>query len=292
MEIPRLADENTDHAPQGESFTYTTEELVTSSSASQDDIASSDPRPELEETEDDYLSKTSSVDSFHTIASEDEDIPAAPQEDHRSSVMLDTLLGRPKAHKREVSELTVTQMSHEQTADSSEEPPAHMDGLSTPPLAPASVSDASWGDVPTPLSNTVQDTLRHRLKTRRSPSPMPHQSTMISPTRQRQEHTLPSAILQKVASIAVVKPIDVVVFLVHIVSRIASGATINDLLSGDLFRRPEQQRRRTPNLPDHIDARRGDTDSEDDFGVPIRTKRSASEDVRTDDDADSLFDID
>ena len=86
---------------------------------------------------------------------------------------------------------------------------------------------------------------------------------------------------------ALVKPIEVVVLVIHILARIAGGATVNDLMSGDLFRRPENRRRgssfpdqRSParRAPGHGDDNDGEGDSEDDYGVPIRG-RARSEDL-------------
>jgi hypothetical protein len=82
--------------------------------------------------------------------------------------------------------------------------------------------------------------------------------------------------------------------LYHIVARIVGGATLKDLLNGDLFKKPEHEREHLRNrrLPNKID-RKGDDDlDEDDFGVPIRGRARSSEIVEDDDETDSLFDPD
>ncbi len=93
---------------------------------------------------------------------------------------------------------------------------------------------------------------------------------------------------------ALVKPIEVVVLLVHVLARIAGGATVNDLMSGELFKRPHQRRHST-SFPDQVSQPQHD-DDEDDFGVPLRGRTKSHEEiVKTDGrdaDADSIFDLD
>jgi len=96
--------------------------------------------------------------------------------------------------------------------------------------------------------------------------------------------------------VALVKPLEAVALLVHILARIAGGATVNDLLNGDLFRRPEQHRR-SSSFPDQVSSPRDDSDDEDDFGVPLRGRTRSGDGKPTsttarDDDGDSIFDLD
>jgi hypothetical protein len=90
------------------------------------------------------------------------------------------------------------------------------------------------------------------------------------------------------------KPIEVVVMLIHILARIAGGATVNDLINGDLFKRPGQERehQRNRSLPDQIDGKGDDDLDEDDFGVPIRGRSRSGEILKADDETDSLFELD
>jgi hypothetical protein len=90
------------------------------------------------------------------------------------------------------------------------------------------------------------------------------------------------------------KPIEVVVMLVHILVRIAGGATVNDLMNGNLFKKPGQERehQRNRSLPDHIDGKVDDDLDEDDFGVPLKGRSRSNEIGKADDDADSLWALD
>jgi hypothetical protein len=89
------------------------------------------------------------------------------------------------------------------------------------------------------------------------------------------------------------KPVEVVVMLIHILARIAAGATVNDLMNGDLFKKPGQERehQHSRSFPDQIDGKGDDLD-EDDFGVPLRGRNRSKEVVNADDDTDSLLELD
>ena len=61
--------------------------------------------------------------------------------------------------------------------------------------------------------------------------------------------------------------------MVHILARIAGGATMNDLMSGELFKKPPQERARAESmsLPDGIPSSNVRiSEDEDDYGIPIR----------------------
>ena len=81
--------------------------------------------------------------------------------------------------------------------------------------------------------------------------------------------------------------------LIHILARIAAGATVSDLLNGDLFKKPGQERehQHSRSFPDQIDGKGDDLD-EDDFGVPLRGGSRSKEVVNADDDTDSLLELD
>jgi hypothetical protein len=109
---------------------------------------------------------------------------------------------------------------------------------------------------------------------------------------------LTAAILRKAANVAVVKPIELMMLLMHILARIAGGATVNDLMSGELWKRPHQ-RQPSPGFPDQVGRQHNDDnedEGEDDYGVPLRGRtRSNDDNVKSnghDTDADSLFDLD
>lgn len=221
---------------------------------------------EEQDDNDDTLSAVSSVDSFHTMASI---IHGSPRSPRKSNLNLD----RDIRHKRELSEMTVTASSMD------EFPSPEYDMASTSrqdPLHNASLLCSSEVDGPEPATPTSSgqppDGLRQRLKSRRSFSPLPPPSTIFTGNQIRHDSGnghMTKAILQKV----IVKPIEVVVLVVHILARIAGGATVNDLLSGELFKRPEHRRSVSGFADQLIDGRLNDSDTDDDFGVPIRGRR-------------------
>lgn len=205
------------------------------------------------------------------------------------------------AHKREVSELTITpssprlgNLSRFTTASPDRPSTSASDPPSTPLLAKSSASDGSWTEVETP-SGLLPAQIRHRLKTRRSLSPLPPSPTLFTPSSQQdRSNHLTSTLLQKACSLALGKPIEVAVMLIHILARIAGGATLKDLLNGDLFKKPghEQEHQLNRSLPDQIDGKGDDDLDEDDFGVPIRGRTRSNEIAKADDETDSLFDLD
>ncbi|KAK6365986.1 uncharacterized protein PV06_04532 [Exophiala oligosperma] len=247
--------------------------------------------------DDDARSSVSSLDSFHTTNSLAEDfseqsIRAFDTEKTPKDEKFDPFsLSKPQ-HKRGVSEMTITasNVDARQSADDSSDKP------STPALGRSPTSDSSWPEVCTPES-PVTAGLRRRLEKKRSLSPLPPSTTIFSPPSPTQGNHFTSEILHKACNIALVKPIEAVVLLVHILARIAGGATVSDLLSGDLFRKPDQHRRRS-SFPDQVSSRHHGSDDEDDFGIPIRRRRSLSDSPRmstaisNDNDTDSMFDLD
>ena len=261
----------------------------------------------VNDTADDNESVVSAADSFYTVDSVDQEMDPSTlhtTDDLDISLLAeshDTLAARQYQHRRDISEITVTADSF----DSSDQPnqtdrlvaSAQLNGHSmTPGLTHSSGSVESWPDVHTP-SAQIQDGIRKRLVPQRSLSPPPPPDTVFSPPRQNYGNHLTADLLQKATRLALVKPIEVVVLVVHILARIAGGASLNDLLSGNLFKKPEQHRR-TSSFPDRLGSRQDD-DDEDDFGVPIRgrttsTRTPGSDSVEhgRDTDADSMFDLD
>ncbi|KIY02693.1 uncharacterized protein Z520_01158 [Fonsecaea multimorphosa CBS 102226] len=256
------------------------------------------------------LSRVSSVDSFHTtdsLAQEplSEDVQIIDFEQRPQPEGFTPFFLNRHQHQRGLSELTVTASTVESEQSPIKRPSTgdSMDKVSTPGLAQSSMSDSSWPEVHTPPTSPIKDGLRRRLHAKRSFSPLPPSTTLLSPSSSQTNYGSPftADFLQKAANVAFVKPIEAVVLLVHILARIAGGATVSDLLSGELFRRPETHRRRT-SFPDQPSAPRDDSEEEDDFGVPIRgrtksqdpgMKPAAANTVATkEDDADSIFDLD
>jgi hypothetical protein len=217
---------------------------------------------------DDTASIASTADSFHSTDDIPDHIPDVDPtplaHDH------DPFAAKQYSHKRDISELTVTASTFSEHGDS--DPPV------TPRLIQSSMSDQSWPDVQTP-SSPLQDGLRQRQKGGRSLSPMPSSNILASSTsdqRQPSPSRFSAAVIQKAATIAVTKPLEVVVLVVQILARIAGGATLNDLLNGGLFQQSpqrttrNQRHNRDTSFPDRIAAQ--SDDEEDDFGVPIRIR--------------------
>lgn len=259
----------------------------------------SESDPQLSDT----VSVTSHTDSFHSIASESS---LAEFSDPTPLVEVDSPLNHShnyrSNHSRDTSEMTVTV----DTADiletglplSPKRPStATSENPSTPSLHRSSTSDSSWPDVETPITTNTESKLRRRIKKKRSFSPLPPSSNVLVPSPQapRGNH-LTGAILQKACHMALGKPIEAVFMLVHILARIARGATVTDVMNGELFRLPKDvgpTSRLSHSLAEETDGEEGGSSEDDDSGVPIRGRsgRAASE-VRKDEDTDSLFDVD
>jgi hypothetical protein len=246
-------------------------------------------RPTLESIPDD-ISIAESTDSFHTSASIasnlnlstpkqqtqyfDGPTPLAEAREH------DLWSPHDRSHRRDISEMTITASTH-----------------SSPDMSKVELDSSNAY----PSSPIIQASLRHRVKARRSLSPLPPSSTIVRSNRPNENNHMTAAILQKAASVALVKPVELVVLVVHILARIAGGATMNDLMSGDLFRKPprERERAQSMSLPDGVPSRNvGISEDEDDYGVPIRGRaksvdlivNSRAKAATRDDDVESLAD--
>lgn len=242
---------------------------------------------------DDAASIASAAESFHTSASDDQ---ALPQSQPEADPDLEHLDVRTFQHKRGVSEMTITAANLDEQADGEQldrfvTSDETVERPSTPRLIESSTSDDSWPDVKTPPN--IKDGLRQRWNTRRALSPLPSSPNVFATQTQTQGNHMTSVLLQKACNLALVKPIELAVMVVHILARIAGGASLNDLLTGELFKRPDQHRRNS-SFPDRLSPHQDD--DEDDFGVPIRGRtRSSETEVSKDDrdtDADSMFDLD
>ncbi|KAK5948944.1 hypothetical protein OHC33_010030 [Knufia fluminis] len=253
--------------------------------------ASAIPQPEISSdtaTEDSARTRTDddtesivSTDSFHTLFSDD------------SHTMSEGLLNtRPFQHRRELSEMTVTaaSMNYDNTTIENEQASPH---------ELTSTESGLWPEKLPPGAFTDSTELRRRLSHRRSLSPLPPASILTAPNRVDQTSPIPKELLQKAATLAVVKPIKVVMFVVHILSRVAQGATMSDLMSGDLFRRPGARRTASGTFEQNIRGRpvTRDSDDEDDYGFVRRMSSNRDSDQPEyvngrNDDAASLASID
>lgn len=256
----------------------------------------------------DTLSVLSRADSFHSVASSEgrlSVLDGASGEFADPTPLAEELNPHDiphHHHRREVSEMTVNVAKAPSLQTGVPASPirpstAMSEGPSTPSLFRSSASDSSWPEVETPIAIVTDNDLRRRTKNKRSFSPLPPSSTLLpSPPQSPRGTHLTGAILQKACNLALGKPIEVVFMLFHIFARIAGGATVHDLMSGDLFRNPQDEtslHRRNHSLPGLSDPRNGEASEEDEHGVPIRGQsRSVAPKVRKDDDADSLFDLD
>jgi hypothetical protein len=262
--------------------------------------------------DDDALSRVSSVDSFYTTDSLAQDMPDERvqaidfEKGEHAEGFTPFFLNR-NQHQRGLSEMTVTASTIASEQSPQKQRPSTSD--STPGLAHSSMSDSSWPEVHTPPASPIKETRRRRLQAKRSLSPLPPPTILYSPssspTSPNYGSPFTAQFLQKAANVALVKPIEAVVLLVHILARIAGGATLNDLFSGDLFRRPGEREegvhRRRTSFPDQPAQPRDDSEEEDDFGVPIRGRTKSVEStpakaqgnkVKKDEDMDSIFDLD
>ncbi|OCT47601.1 hypothetical protein CLCR_03328 [Cladophialophora carrionii] len=262
---------------------------------------------------DDALSRVSSVDSFYTTDSlsqdtPDEQVQATDFEKREHDEGFTPFFLNRHQHQRGLSEMTITASTIASEQSPQKQRPSTSD--STPGLAQSSMSDSSWTEVHTPPASPIKENLRRRLQAKRSLSPLPPSTILhspsTSPTNPNYGSPFTAQFLQKAANVALVKPIEAVVLLVHILARIAGGATLNDLFSGDLFRRPSEREegvhRRRTSFPDQPAQPRDDSEEdEDDFGVPIRGRTKSVESTpakaprkkaEKDEDADSIFDLD
>ncbi|KAF7510805.1 hypothetical protein GJ744_005905 [Endocarpon pusillum] len=259
----------------------------------------SESDPQLSDT----VSVTSQTDSFHSIPSESS---LAEFLDPTPLVEVDSPLNHPHNHRsnhsRDTSEMTVTVDSaniletglplspNRRSSATSENP-------STPSLHRSSTSDSSWPDVETPITTNTESKPRRRTNKKRSFSPLPPSSNLLVPSPQapRGKH-LTGAILQKACHMALGKPIEAVFMLAHILARIARGATVSDVMNGELFRLPKDMGP-THGLnhgpAEQTDGEEGGSSEDDHYGVPIRGRsRRATSEVPKDEDTDSLFDVD
>lgn len=210
---------------------------------------------------------TVSGDSFHTL------------DDDLASIDRPSLGRKPFQHRRELSEMTVTADSVKELdqvfssrAGHANEPVADLEQSDLPE------QDPSWPIMRTPGAFTDDSEIRRRLQHRRSLSPLPPASILQSSNQIERGSPIPAVFLQKAASLAVVKPLEVFVFVVQVLARIAGGATMNDLVSGNLFRNPNVRRTASGTFDQDVRGRSsaGESEEEDDYGVPVHGRRKSS----------------
>jgi len=218
----------------------------------------------------DDVASTLSVDSFHTVLS-DEDVDDL-QPIHNT-------WGRNHfSHRRELSELTVTADTTQSSSNEVVSSDKTSDAEPFTPHAQDSVTeDDLWPRRRTPGAFDDEPDIRQRVRHQRSSSPVPpshsSSSNIERTAKASQNEGIPAALLQRAATLAILKPLEVVVLLVHIFGRIAQGATVNDLLSGELFRRPGIRRTASGtfehNRPGQMVGRQSAV-QQDDLTMPLR----------------------
>lgn len=202
-----------------------------------------------------------SGDSFHSLAthlsSSSSLVPSPPYWDAILPI---------HSHKRGVSEATVTaETLASNGSDDSERP-------STPKLVHDSPSDAEWPDVETPAAS---ESVRRFIKEKRArlgPVRPASSSLLRSSNRPQPDRNLGVAVVQKAASFAVGKPLEVMILLIHVLGRIAGGATVNDLMSGELFRRPDLHRGGGSSTSTSTVKDDQDGSDKDDYNYPLRSR--------------------
>lgn len=213
------------------------------------------------------VESTVSGDSFHTL------------DDEHTSIHRTSMGKKPYQHRREISEMTVTADSvkgHDQaTLSQTDDAIEPMPDLERPDLTE---QDPSWPVMRTPGAFTDELEIRRRLQHRRSLSPLPPASILQSSNQIERGSPIPAALLQRAASLAVVKPLEVFVFVVQVLARIAGGATMNDLVSGNLFRNPNVRRTASGTFDQDVRGRSSaiESEEEDDYGVPVHGRRKSS----------------
>lgn len=234
------------------------------------------PAAQTASSEDSESLASSSI-SFHTAASEEfEEDTLTPPPDAKYSPFVKSVDLSPEilppSHKHEKSDLTVTTLIplNPPEEDTTETPSQSLQ-QSSPSYIPATISSpmSDWPIIDSSsATGPAKVGLRQRsLRPRRSFSPLPHPSTLLnSPQTQSAGHRIATVIMQKASSIALGKPIEMAAMLFHVIGRIVNGATVADLLSGDLFYRPAQE--------ETVDDAGNSTD-EDDFGLPIRGRKTS-----------------
>lgn len=193
------------------------------------------PIPKLKK---DSSSVASSVDSFHSFHSPISPLPPSPSFFGPPSPRPEPDDGidvtRTRSHKRDISEITITDSSPElwdTTSVRSGEDTTYRspsDLPATPPLTSdaASQDDDHWSEAVTPSPPTE---FRHRTvrSKRRSQSPLPSSVNLYSPYSPRSHmsgHHLTTAILQRTCSLLLGPPVQLVALMLRIAAKIAKGA--------------------------------------------------------------------
>ncbi|KAL6721299.1 hypothetical protein ACLMJK_000401 [Lecanora helva] len=239
--------------------------------------------PSFLKADQDSLSLSSSLDSFHSFHSPISPLAPSPAFPDLDSLPQDYINGAslPRAHnhKRDVSEITVTDQCPElwdmtdrrSSIGTAFQPTPTSSG--TPPLVDdaASEEDENWSEAVTP--SPTKELRRRRLSPRlRTESPLPPPANLYSPYSPRSSmsgHHLTTAILQRTCSLLLGPPAQLVALMLRIAAKIAKGT-----FRGSSFGFGEGGQK----IPCSWDFSDGsdDNDDEDDYGVPLSRPTSRS----------------
>lgn len=213
-----------------------------------------------------------STDSFHTLLSDHDDDASGEW----PAALLST---RPFQHRRELSEMTVRAPIALDVVQQNDQETSYLVTDAVDVKSQSSVIDENFAP---PGAFIETSELRQRLRHRRSLSPLPPTS-ILRTSSEPERSPISKLLVQKAAALAVVKPVEIVLLVVHILARIAGGATMNDLVSGELFRRPGGPRRTAsgtfegsrPSRGRHTDRDASDSDDMDDYGHHVANRRGS-----------------
>lgn len=245
----------------------------------------------LQAVREDSASGSESVDSFHTVADEEE--PSIPKGDAAaddqtadvvpvadalpSSIPSMSTSSRRGGHKRDISELTITASNDFDKNMTPRLPNSEDDRPLSSPSTPPLVSDdedtfePAFSDIQTP-----PDTLRLRKlgKTiERTASPMPHPANLFTPPSRSVGQRLTQALIDKTCAILLGPPAHLVALMLRIASRIANGGL--NVVSFNLANKGQK-------IPCSWESSGDEEDEwdEDDFGMPLSNVSSGSSRVK------------
>jgi len=244
--------------------------------------------PELEtesvELNEEAISRTSSVDSFYSLARSQSRPTTPPFEDATSLLdrnpwaqseerlsqkeqAEDKSEWRRGRHRRKRSDLTVTAHSRNHSEEQLPSTPTDGGDTKSAPSTPPLMSDSEDNfeppllDVPTP-----PDTIRLKKLTgasqRRAYSPMPQPQNLFNPPSQAPRKQFTAALVQKTYQILLGPPAHLVALMLRIAAHISNGA-----FGFNTYRVPQEAER----IPCSWESSSGDDDewAEDDFGIPL-----------------------
>ena len=250
-------------------------------------IDSLEPLPELVN---ESPSLSSSMDSFHSFHSPISPLAPSPPFPSHDSLSLDTCnpidFSRPRGHKRDVSEATVTAEASEVWDMASQRSSSNLrghslyDALSTPPLMSdaASQDEDHRSEAVTP--SPTKEIRRRRIGSKqRTVSPLPSSTNLhlpYSPRSHMSGHHLTTAILQRTCSLLLGPPVQLVALMLRIAARLAKGT-----FRGTAFGFGEGGQK----IPCSWDFSDGSDDSEDfweedDYGIPLSRPLSRETKIR------------